>query len=140
MLIKTISFDIHDFNANTTESFLILDTIENQEFVFTHRYTRNIQFGKTFDIQLENDMRMPVEMISDSVWLALLPEMEKEMENSEMEIESDDNDIAFDAQRCDCEYFMCEHSQNGGRCTNVANPNRGIGICDECHIMYAENM
>lgn len=141
MLIRTISFDIPNLRDNSTESFLIPDTIDNQEFVLSHRYTRNIRFGKTFDIQLEKDMRMPVEMISDVVWLALLPEMEKEM--SESEIDSEFAAIDKANTECQCENSACAHTDVNGEftlCKNEANPELRVifigQICNECAVHY----
>lgn len=71
MLIPTISFEIHNFTTNTSEQYTVADTIENQELIFAHRYTRNIQFTKVFSFQFENEMAMPIEMISEDTWLRL---------------------------------------------------------------------
>ena len=72
MLINTISFEITYFRACTTESFLIENTLENQEKVFSHRYTRNIHFTQTFSFQFEKDMNMPVEFIEMNTWVAMV--------------------------------------------------------------------
>lgn len=72
MLIKTISFEIHDFTNHISEKFLILNTEDNQERVFTHRFTRNIKFTETFAFQFEKDMAIPVEMIDITTWMQVL--------------------------------------------------------------------
>jgi hypothetical protein len=71
MLIETIEFQIHDFSNNTTEEFLVENTIENQEMVFSHKFTRQIKFTKTFAFQFEKEMRIPAEMISMDTWMRL---------------------------------------------------------------------
>jgi hypothetical protein len=75
-MLHVIRFDIHNYADNATEEFIIENTIENEELVFTHRYTRNIRFDKMLDFQFEKEMRTPVEFIDARVWLALLPLME----------------------------------------------------------------
>lgn len=72
MLISTITFEIHNFNTNISEIFMVENTIENQEKIFTHKYTRNIKFTKTFDFQFEKDVRIPVEFIEMDIWMRLL--------------------------------------------------------------------
>lgn len=72
MLIETITFDIHDFKSNITESFIVENTIANQEMILTHRYTRNIKFDRMFDFQFESEMRMPIEFVTDETWMRLI--------------------------------------------------------------------
>lgn len=67
MLISTIQFEIPE-----SGTFLIENTIENQEKVFSHRFTRQIHFIKTFDFQFEREMRMPVEFIEPLILIAVL--------------------------------------------------------------------
>lgn len=71
-LIAAIRFDIHDFQNNTTEEFLIENTIENQEKVLGHRKTRNIRFEKVFSFQFDKEMAMPLEFINNSTWVAMV--------------------------------------------------------------------
>lgn len=63
MLIPTISFDITDFKTGVSEHYLVNASENNWEKIAAHHFTRNIEFGRTFDFQFENEMRMPVEMI-----------------------------------------------------------------------------
>jgi hypothetical protein len=72
MLIETITFEIQNFKNNTSESFMVADTIENQEMVLSHRFTRLIKFAKVFDFQFEKEMNIPIEMITADTWLRLL--------------------------------------------------------------------
>jgi len=72
MLVKTISFDIHNFTTSETEEFVIQNTIENQELVFGHRYTRNIKLTEMFNFEFERRMRMPIEFISELTWLRIV--------------------------------------------------------------------
>jgi hypothetical protein len=79
MLVSVITFEIHDFNTSVSESFTMENTVENQEKVFGHRYTRNISFDKCFDFEFKRTEHVPVEFIDMGVWIALLPEIEAAM-------------------------------------------------------------
>lgn len=72
MLTNVITFDIHDFTNHITESFVIENTLENQEKVFTHSFTRNIKFAEMFSFQYTKEMRMPIEFIKMDTWVRLL--------------------------------------------------------------------
>lgn len=84
MQISTISFEIHNYNTQTFGEFLVENTIQNQEMIFSHRYTRNIQFGKTFDFQFEKEMSMPIEFIDMRILAAVAL-------NSDIQIEETEN-------------------------------------------------
>lgn len=71
MLIPVIKFEIHNFTTNISEQFIVSNTPENQELVFTHRNTRNITFDRMFDLQFETEMNMPLEFISMATWMQL---------------------------------------------------------------------
>lgn len=61
MLIDTITFEIVNVKLNIRDEFLIENTVANQEKVFTHPYTRNIQIGTTFqDFDFAKKEHMPV--------------------------------------------------------------------------------
>jgi hypothetical protein len=72
MQVNVITFDIHDFKNHITESFVIENTPENQEMVFTHSFTRNIKFAQMFSFQYDKEMRMPVEFVYPDTWMYLL--------------------------------------------------------------------
>lgn len=72
MLINTITFEIADFTNKTIEEFLIENTIENQEKVLSHRYTRSIRFTQTFDFQFEKEQTTPIEFIEMDIWVRLI--------------------------------------------------------------------
>ncbi len=63
MLIPTIAFDITDFKTGVSEHYLVDNSEINWERIAAHHFTRNIEFGQTFDFQFEKEMRMPTEMI-----------------------------------------------------------------------------
>lgn len=67
MLISTISFEIRDFSTGEFEQFLVLNTIENQEMVFTHRFTRQIKIADMFEFQFNREMHMPIEFIDPRI-------------------------------------------------------------------------
>lgn len=75
MRIHTIEFDIHNFETNVSEHFIIEDTDENYEFVMSHRYTRDIHFSKMFDFQFEKDECLPIELISLETWVRMLDKL-----------------------------------------------------------------
>lgn len=72
MLVEVITFEIRNFTEDTSENFMVADTIENYEMIAAHRFTRQIQFVKKFDFQFENEMNIPAEMISAETWLRML--------------------------------------------------------------------
>lgn len=72
MLIEAIKFEIRDFQTGNFEEFTIENTIENQERVFTHRFTRNIHFVKEFDFQFNKEMRIPSDFLGDFSDLELM--------------------------------------------------------------------
>ncbi len=78
MMLPTISFEIHDFKNDIHGEFLILNTIENQEKVLTHRHTRDIKFGKTFEGQFKREMRMPAEFIDSRILVGLFANLQLE--------------------------------------------------------------
>jgi hypothetical protein len=87
MFINVIKFDITDFKACTSESFVVENTIANQEMILTHRYTRHIVFDRMFDFQFENEMRMPIEFVTDETWMLLVssdPELFAAVADSEV--------------------------------------------------------
>lgn len=59
MLIPTITFEIRNNEKGIVDEFVVENTIENQEKVFTHRFTRNIEFGQLFDFEFEKKQRIP---------------------------------------------------------------------------------
>lgn len=69
MLISVIKFEIHNAAAGIHEEFIIENTIRNQEKVFTHRYTRQIEFDQMFSFQFAKEMRIPAEFIDFSTEL-----------------------------------------------------------------------
>lgn len=69
MLIPVIKFEIVDFKAGMVEEFFIENTIENQEKVFTNRYTRNITFDQAFDFEFIKKQHFPSEFIHFSTEL-----------------------------------------------------------------------
>jgi len=69
MLTSAIKFEIRNIKAGIQEQFLILNTVWNQEKVFSHRYTREIEFVEVFDFQFAKEMRIPAEMIDWSTEL-----------------------------------------------------------------------
>lgn len=81
MLINTINFEIHDYKTQTFGEFMMENTIANQEMVFTHRFTRNITFGKEFDFDFEKKMSAPLEFIDERILAAIVL-------NSELDIEA----------------------------------------------------
>lgn len=72
MLNNVMTFDIHDFKTNITESYVVLNTEDNQEKVLTHRFTRNIQFSQMFSFQFDKEMRMPIEFIEMDTWMRIV--------------------------------------------------------------------
>lgn len=86
MLIETITFDIHDFTNHTDESYLVENTLNNQEWIFTSRKTRNVQFTQTFDFQFASVNRMPVEMAATVAWYDLC-DSANELENELCDID-----------------------------------------------------
>lgn len=72
MLIDTITFEIHDIKNERHEQFLVMNTIENQEMILTHRHTREIKFTKHFSFQFEKEMNMPIEFISMDTWARIV--------------------------------------------------------------------
>lgn len=74
MLIKTITFEIHNFQTHISELFVVENTPEMQEKILTHRYTRNIQFDQMQDFQFRREMRIPSEFIDMNIWIRLLSE------------------------------------------------------------------
>jgi hypothetical protein len=72
MLISTIEFAITDFNTGISTEFLIEDTIENEDKVMAHPFTRCINYTKTFDFEFAKKETMPLEFIEMDTWLRLL--------------------------------------------------------------------
>lgn len=72
MLVNTIHFEIHNFQTSVSEKFVVIDSIENQEMILAHHYTRNIQFVQMFNFQFEKEMSIPTEMISMDTWMLML--------------------------------------------------------------------
>lgn len=90
MLVSTITFEIRNFNDGSFSEYLIANTPENQEKVFSHRFTRCIKFTETFSFQFEREMSMPVEFIEMSTWVRMFetyPATMKAMKN-ELDIEA----------------------------------------------------
>lgn len=88
MRVNTIKFEIRDFNTGMAENFLIADTPENQEKVFTFLFPktdgvrksiRDIHFDRMFDFQFENEMSMPIQFIEMSTWLMMLSQFGEQM-------------------------------------------------------------
>lgn len=75
MLVDAITFEIHNSAKGIHEQFLIENTVWNQEKVFAHRFTRNIEFIPVFDFQFAREMRVPTEFIS------LSTELENELDD-----------------------------------------------------------
>lgn len=69
MLISVISFEIHNPAAGIHDEFIIENTIWNQEKVFGHRYTRQIEFDQMFDFEFAKKRHIPAEMIDFSTEL-----------------------------------------------------------------------
>lgn len=65
MLVKAISFDIHDFKNHTDESFLVPDVGCNYEMIAGEKFVRAVHFVKIFDFQFEKEMRVPAFMIEN---------------------------------------------------------------------------
>lgn len=59
MLVSTINFEIHNFTTHTSETFMVENTVENQEMIFTHSYTRNIKFMDMFDFEFARKNVIP---------------------------------------------------------------------------------
>lgn len=59
MLIETIAFRIFDSNKGTDTEYLIPDTIDNQELVFSNRHTHAIEFKEMFDFQFSHEQFAP---------------------------------------------------------------------------------
>jgi len=76
MLIETIQFEIHNFLNNTSDEYTIENTIENQEMVLGHRFTRQIHFVKMYDFQYEKEMRLPVEFLSPAVFITMFADVD----------------------------------------------------------------
>ena len=71
MLIPVIKFEIHNFAEQIFGEYMVSDTLENQEMIFSHRYTRNITFDRVFSFQFEKEMAIPAEMISMDTWVRM---------------------------------------------------------------------
>lgn len=90
MLINTIAFEIRNFNDGSFSEHLIENTLENQEKVFAHRFTRCIKFTQTFSFQFEREMSMPIEFIEMDTWVRMFemyPATMKSLKN-ELDIEA----------------------------------------------------
>ena len=72
MLVSTITFEIRNFNDGSFSEYLIANTPENQEKVFSHRFTRCIKFTETFSFQFEREMSMPIEFIEMGTWATMI--------------------------------------------------------------------
>jgi hypothetical protein len=72
MLVSVISFEIPNRAMGTVDEFVIENTIENQEKVFSNRFTRAIKFFKMFDFELVKKMKMPASFIDPRILIALL--------------------------------------------------------------------
>lgn len=79
MLIPVIKFEIHNYKDQIFGEFMVQDSVENQEMIFSHRYTRNITFEKVFSFQFEKEMAIPAEMISMDTWVRMLNANPEEM-------------------------------------------------------------
>ncbi len=84
MLISTISFDVHDFKNNISQSFIVENTIENLELIEGHRFTRAISFAKEFDFDFNRKSKMPTFMI-EAFTLQLNSYSEEENEIDEID-------------------------------------------------------
>jgi hypothetical protein len=73
-LTSVITFEIHNFTTHISEEFVIENTLDNQEMVFSHRNTRNIKFSQMFSFQYEKEMNMPLEFVSMDTWIRMLNE------------------------------------------------------------------
>jgi hypothetical protein len=65
MLIEAITFEIRDFKNGIQEEFVVENTIENQEKVFSHRLTRDIKFTKFLDFDFGRKMRIPSDFLGE---------------------------------------------------------------------------
>lgn len=75
MQIEAIAFEIRDFSNGSFSEYLVENTIENQELINSHRFTRDIRFVKIFDFQFEKEETIPeffAEDIDMSVWITIL--------------------------------------------------------------------
>jgi hypothetical protein len=72
MLIPTIEFAITDFNTGISTDYVIADTIENEDRVMAHKYTRCINYTKTFDFEFARKEVIPPEFIDMSIWALML--------------------------------------------------------------------
>jgi len=75
MLIETISFRIFNNSFKTDEEYLIENTIENQEKVFSNRHTHGIEFTRTFDFQFEKTERVALSFVEFDDELDSIDEM-----------------------------------------------------------------
>jgi hypothetical protein len=55
MLVETIAFRIFDRNSGTDNEYVIENTSDNQEMVFSNHYTHAIEFGQMFDFQFAHE-------------------------------------------------------------------------------------
>jgi hypothetical protein len=65
MLISTIQFEIRNVKENYCEQFVIENTLENQELVFTHRYTREIKFVEMLTFDFAKNIHIPAEFLQE---------------------------------------------------------------------------
>lgn len=65
MLIETITFEIHNAKEGIHEEFVVENTIEMQEKIFTHHFTRAIHFTKMFDFEYIKNQRIPSDFLGD---------------------------------------------------------------------------
>lgn len=72
MLIKAITFEIHDFKANIHDDYVIELTPENLELVNTHRHTRNIAFASFQDFDFARKMHTPADFIDTRILIAVI--------------------------------------------------------------------
>lgn len=63
MLVPVIKFELNG------EEYVMENTVENQEKVFSHRLTRQIKFDKQFDWQ---EMHYPREFIEMETWVRMI--------------------------------------------------------------------
>lgn len=63
MLTDIIVFDIHNFKASTTETFVVPNTPEFCEKVLSHHFTREISFQRDFSVE-PIQFRIPVSFIN----------------------------------------------------------------------------
>jgi hypothetical protein len=64
MMVQALSFEIANFRLKTVETYLVENTLENQEKYFTHRFTRELQLVQMFDFQFAKEKNVPADFIN----------------------------------------------------------------------------